>query len=89
MSIEAERKQTLIQEYAVQSGDTGSPQVQVAIITERIRNLTTHMTEHRKDFHSRRGLLILVGRRRRLLAYVKKKNHQMYLDLIQRLGLRR
>jgi small subunit ribosomal protein S15 len=89
MSIEATRKQELIKEYATTSGDTGSPEVQIAIITERIRNLTEHMTEHRKDFHSRRGLLILVGRRRRLLSYVKKKDSKRYLELIQRLGLRR
>ncbi len=89
MSIEAIRKQELIKEYAQTAADTGSPEVQIAIITERIRNLTDHMTEHRKDFHSRRGLLILVGRRRRLLSYVKKKDQQRYLELIQRLGLRR
>lgn len=89
MSITAERKQEVINEYANGQGDTGSPEVQIAILTERIRNLTEHMTEHRKDFHSRRGLLILVGRRRRLLTYVKSKNPQRYLDLIQRLGLRR
>lgn len=89
MSITAERKQEVIGEYATNQGDTGSPEVQIAILTERIRNLTEHMSEHRKDFHSRRGLLILVGRRRRLLTYVKGKNPQRYLELIQRLGLRR
>ena len=89
MSISATRKQELIKEYATLEGDTGSPEVQVAILTERIRNLTDHMGEHRKDFHSRRGLLILVGRRRRLLSYVKKKSVNRYQDLIKRLGLRR
>ena len=89
MSIEATRKQELINEYATVSGDTGSPEVQIAILTERIRNLTEHMGEHRKDFTSRRVLLILVGRRRRLLAYVKNKSTQRYQDLISRLGLRR
>lgn len=89
MSITAERKQEVIKEYATEKGDTGSPEVQIAILTERIRNLTEHMSEHRKDFHSRRGLLILVGRRRRLLSYVKGKEPQRYVDLIKRLGLRR
>ncbi|MBH1989855.1 MAG: 30S ribosomal protein S15 [Alphaproteobacteria bacterium] len=89
MSITAERKQEVITSYATVTGDTGSPEVQVAVLTERIRNLTDHMSEHRKDFHSRRGLLILVGRRRRLLTYVKGKSQQRYLELIQKLGLRR
>lgn len=89
MSISAVRKQELINEYATMSGDTGSPEVQIAILTERIRNLTDHMGEHRKDFSSRRGLLILVGRRRRLLGYVKNKSTERYQDLISRLGLRR
>lgn len=89
MSITAERKQEVITSYATTTGDTGSPEVQVAVLTERIRNLTDHMSEHRKDFHSRRGLLILVGRRRRLLSYIKGKSQQRYLELIQRLGLRR
>lgn len=89
MSITAERKQEVITSYATVAGDTGSPEVQVAVLTERIRNLTDHMSEHRKDFHSRRGLLILVGRRRRLLTYIKGKSQQRYLDLIQKLGLRR
>ncbi|MEX0759883.1 MAG: 30S ribosomal protein S15 [Tistlia sp.] len=89
MSITAERKQALIDEYATKSGDTGSPEVQVAILTERIKNLTEHMQTHKKDFHSRRGLLVMVGQRRRLLDYVKKKDHGRYEGLIQRLGLRR
>ena len=89
MSITAERKHELIQEYATAEGDTGSPEVQVAILSERIRNLTDHLSSHQKDFHSRRGLLVMVGQRRRLLDYLKKKNSPRYENLIQRLGLRR
>ena len=89
MSITAERKQELIGEFATMSGDTGSPEVQVAILTERIRNLTEHLKTHKKDFHSRRGLLIMVGQRRRLLDYTKKKSEERYQDLIKRLELRR
>ncbi len=89
MSITAERKQALIQEYGRKEGDTGSPEVQVAILTERIRNLTEHLGEHRKDHHSRRGLLISVGQRRRLLDYLKSRDESRYASLIGRLGLRR
>ena len=89
MSITAERKQELIKDYATVSGDTGSPEVQVAILTERIANLTGHFKEHAKDNHSRRGLLKLVSQRRRLLDYVKKTDGERYRSLIQRLGLRR
>jgi len=89
MSITAERKQALISEYATQQGDTGSPEVQVAILSERIRNLTDHLQTHNKDFHSRRGLLVMVGQRRRLLDYLKKKDDGRYQTLVQRLGLRR
>ena len=89
MSITAERKQELIKEYATKTGDTGSPEVQVAILTERINNLTEHLKEHKKDHHSRRGLLIMVGQRRRLLDYTKGKSQGRYEDLIKRLGLRR
>ncbi|MFY8105899.1 MAG: 30S ribosomal protein S15 [Elstera sp.] len=89
MSITAERKTALIQEYATKAGDTGSPEVQVAILSERIRNLTDHLSGHKKDFHSRRGLLVLVGQRRRLLDYLKRNDHGRYATLIQRLGLRR
>lgn len=89
MSIAAERKQALIEEYATQQGDTGSPEVQVAILSERIRNLTDHLQTHNKDFHSRRGLLVMVGQRRRLLDYLKKKDENRYQALVQRLGLRR
>jgi small subunit ribosomal protein S15 len=89
MSITLERKQEVIKEFATQQGDTGSPEVQVALLTERIRNLSGHMEAHKKDFHSRRGLLIMVGQRRRLLDYLKRKNEVRYQDLIKRLGLRR
>jgi small subunit ribosomal protein S15 len=89
MSITAERKQTLIKEYAVKDGDTGSPEVQIAILSERIRNLTDHLSGHNKDFHSRRGLLVMVGQRRSLLDYLKRKDASRYEQLIQRLGLRR
>ncbi len=89
MSITDERRQALIQEYATGANDTGSPEVQVAILSERISNLTEHLKTHAKDFHSRRGLLMLVGRRRRLLDYVKHKNQARYESLIGRLGLRR
>jgi small subunit ribosomal protein S15 len=89
MSITPERKQELVKEYAQSDGDTGSPEVQVAILTERITNLTEHLKTHKKDFHSRRGLLMMVGQRRRLLDYVKRKNTSRYEDLIKRLGLRR
>ncbi len=89
MSITAERKTELIGEYATHDGDTGSPEVQVAVLTERILNLTEHLKTHRKDFHSRRGLLIMVGQRRRLLDFVKRKEVPRYETLIKRLGLRR
>ena len=89
MSITAERKQELIKEFAVKKDDTGSPEVQVAILSERITNLTEHLKTHKKDFHSRRGLLIMVGQRRRLLDYVKAKQVTRYEDLVNRLGLRR
>ena len=89
MSITAERKGALINEYALGEGDTGSPEVQVAVLTERIRNLTEHLKVHRKDFHSRRGLLKMVGQRRRLLDYVKGKKVERYENLIRRLELRR
>ena len=89
MSITAERKAELIKEFARGDNDTGSPEVQVAVLSERIRNLTEHLKEHSKDFHSRRGLLIMVGQRRGLLDYLKRKNAKRYEDLIERLGLRR
>jgi small subunit ribosomal protein S15 len=88
MSITAERKQVLITEYATKANDTGSPEVQVAILSERIRNLTGHLGDHKKDFHSRRGLIALVNQRRGLLAYLKRKDASRYGQLIGRLGLR-
>jgi small subunit ribosomal protein S15 len=89
MSITDERRTALVAEYATGANDTGSPEVQVAILSERISNLTDHLKTHAKDFHSRRGLLMLVGRRRRLLDYLKKKDQKRYETLIGRLGLRR
>ncbi len=89
MSITPERKQALIGEYALKAGDTGSPEVQVAILSERIRNLTDHLGSHKKDFHSRRGLLVMVGQRRRLLDYLRGVDAERYTSLIGRLGLRR
>lgn len=89
MSITAERKQTLIKEYATHEGDTGSPEVQVAILSERISTLTDHLKMHQKDFASRRGLLMMVGQRRRLLDYLRRTNQGRYQTLIERLGLRR
>ena len=89
MSITAERKTALMKEYAQQKGDTGSPEVQVAILTERINNLTGHFKSHVKDNHSRRGLLKMVSQRRSLLDYVKGKDEARYRSLIERLGIRR
>ncbi|MBQ2176116.1 MAG: 30S ribosomal protein S15 [Alphaproteobacteria bacterium] len=89
MSITAEKKQELIKEYAIHDGDVGSPEVQIAILTERIKNLTEHMSLHKKDFHTRRGLLIMVGKRRRLLDYLKKVDETRYQKLIERLELRK
>ena len=89
MSITNEKKAELIKEYGQKEGDTGSPEVQVAILTTRIINLTEHLKTHKKDFHSRRGLLIMVGQRRRLLDYLQSRNEARDLDLISRLGLRR
>ena len=89
MSITAERKQGLIEQFAREKGDTGSPEVQIAILSERIKNLTDHLADHKKDFHSRRGLLVMVGQRRRLLDYLKRKDADRYEQLIQQLGLRR
>ena len=89
MSITAERKAELIKDYATKAGDTGSPEVQVAILTERITNLTEHFKTHGKDNHSRRGLLKLVSTRRSLLDYVTRGDHARYQSLIERLGIRR
>jgi small subunit ribosomal protein S15 len=89
MSVTAERKQEIIQENAQSTGDTGSPEVQVAILTERIVNLTEHFKTHAKDNHSRRGLLMLVNKRRSLLDYLKREDNQRYTQLIAKLGLRK
>ena len=89
MSITAERKQALISEHARDSADTGSPEVQIAILTDRIVTLTEHFKTHAKDNHSRRGLLMMVNKRRSLLDYLKRKDTQRYLDLIAKLGLRK
>jgi small subunit ribosomal protein S15 len=89
MSITAERKAELMKEYATKDGDTGSPEIQVAVLTERINNLTEHFKSHGKDNHSRRGLLKMVAQRRSLLDYVKGKNQDRYKSLIERLGIRR
>ena len=89
MSITAERKQELIGEYETKKGDTGSPEVQVAILTNRIEELSQHMRVHKKDFHSRRGLLAMVAKRRKLLDYLKRKDEDRYQKLIKSLGIRR
>lgn len=87
--MENERKKELITDYQQHSGDTGSPEVQVALLTERINHLNEHLKLHRKDFHSRRGLLLMVGKRRKFLNYLKSKDYDRYLSVIQRLGLRK
>ena len=89
MAITAERKKELIQEFAQADGDTGSPEVQIAILSEHIRNLTEHLKVHRKDYTSRRGLLMMVGQRSKLLRYLRRRNPARYQTILQRLGLRR
>ncbi|MFC4906433.1 30S ribosomal protein S15 [Actinomadura gamaensis] len=89
MSLDTATKNKIIAEYATTEGDTGSPEVQVALLTKRINDLTEHLKEHKHDHHSRRGLLLLVGRRRRLLKYLQNKDISRYRSLIERLGLRR
>lgn len=89
MSITVERKEALIKEFSREANDTGSPEVQVALLTERINNLTEHFKSHHKDNHSRRGLLMMVNKRRSLLDYLKKKDVNRYSDLINKLGLRK
>ena len=89
MTITAENKQAIITDYATHEGDTGSPEVQVAILTERINGLTEHLKVHKKDHHSRRGLLQMVGRRRRLLNYMQRTDLDGYRELTKKLGLRR
>ena len=89
MSITSEKKTEIINDFATKSGDTGSPEVQVAILTERISNLTEHFKEHKKDVHSRRGLLMLVNKRRRMLNYLRKNDFERYENVIKRLGIRK
>ena len=89
MALNAQKKQDIIAEYATHEGDTGSPEVQVALLTARIKELTEHLTHHKHDYHSRRGLLLLVGQRRRLLTYLAGVDIERYRSLIDRLGLRR
>lgn len=89
MSITAERKVEVVKDFATHEGDTGSPEVQIAILSERITNLTEHLKIHQKDFHSRRGLLMMVGQRRRLLDYLRRKDAGRYQKIIERLGLRK
>ncbi|GAA2033526.1 30S ribosomal protein S15 [Pseudokineococcus marinus] len=89
MPLDAATKQQIMTEYATHEGDTGSPEVQVAMLTKRITDLTEHLKEHKHDHHSRRGLLLLVGQRRRLLKYVAKQDVNRYRELIGRLGIRR
>ena len=89
MAITAERKAELIKEYAIKDGDTGSAEVQIAVLSEHIKNLTAHLKDHKKDFATRRGLLKIVGRRSRFLKYLRNKSPERYQDIIKRLGLRR
>lgn len=89
MALDAAVKTAIITEYATQPGDTGSPEVQIAVLSRRIKDLTEHLKDHKHDHHSRRGLLILVGQRRRLLGYLQKVDIERYRNLIERLGLRR
>ena len=89
MPLDAATKQRIMTEYATAPGDTGSPEVQIALLTQRIKDLTEHFKEHKHDHHSRRGLMLLVGQRRRLLNYVAKTDIERYRSLIERLGLRR
>ncbi|AEG43992.1 30S ribosomal protein S15 [Isoptericola variabilis] len=89
MPLDAATKQSIMSEYATHEGDTGSPEVQIALLTQRIKDLTEHLKEHKHDHHSRRGLLLLVGQRRRLLGYLQKIDIERYRRLIERLGLRR
>ncbi len=89
MPLSTERKSSIVQEYSRGDADTGSPEVQVALLSARITDLTEHFSEHKRDHHSRKGLLMLVNKRRKLLDYLKKKDQDRYQDLIKRLGLRR
>jgi small subunit ribosomal protein S15 len=88
MAIEANRKLELVKEHAIKDGDTGSPEVQIAVLTEHISNLTAHLNRHKKDFATRRGLLTMVGRRRRLLRYLRNKSSERFQAIVAKLGLR-
>jgi len=88
MALDKEEKQRIIKEFQVHEGDTGSPEVQIALLTARINRLTEHLRVHRKDYHSRRGLMMMLGKRRRLLRYLQRKYPERYQALIQRLGIR-
>jgi len=88
MSINKEKKKEVITSFALKDGDTGSPEVQIAVLTERIKNLTDHMKDHKKDFHSRRGLLMMVSRRKKLLTYLKKNQISRYDAILEKLNLR-
>ncbi len=88
MAIAANRKAEVIKDFATKAGDTGSPEVQIALLTEHIRNLTEHLKKHKKDFTTRRGLLMMVGTRRKLLKYLRKHTPDRYQDIVKRLGLR-
>jgi len=89
MPLDAARKRSLIEQFRVHESDTGSPEVQIALLTERINSLTEHFKQHAKDHHSRRGLLMLIGKRRSLLEYLRRKDAERYRAIIERLGLRR
>ena len=89
MTLTLEKKTEIVNDHRTHEGDTGSPQVQIALLTERINTLTDHMRQHKHDYHSRRGLIMMVGQRNRLLRYLQKKDRRGYLDLIRRLGLRK
>ena len=89
MALDAATKQAIINEYATHEGDTGSPEVQVAVLSQRIKDLTEHLKANKHDFHSERGMMLLIGRRRRLLGYLQKVDIERYRSLIERLGLRR
>lgn len=89
MPLSVERKRTLIEQFKTHDGDTGSPEVQIALLTERVNSLTEHFKQHAKDHHSRRGLLMLIGKRRGLLGYLQKKDPARYRAVIERLGIRR
>ncbi len=89
MPLDTATKQTIMTTYATHEGDTGSPEVQIALLTQRIKDLTEHMKVHKHDYHSQRGLLLLVGRRRRLLGYLQKIDIERYRSIVERLGLRR